>query len=86
MCEVLPSAVPSLAMCLKVWLHGYSEQTHLQVAKSLGFIEHPLHIIPQPRPLPIPSSLHYPGWQVTVGIDWLLNFLIKYHTITKSEQ
>ncbi|XP_043484727.1 hexosaminidase D-like [Leptopilina heterotoma] len=86
MCELLPTAIPSLAICLKVWLHGYSEQTHLQVAKSLGYVDHPLHISPPPRPAPIPNNLLFPGWQVAVGIEWFLNFKIKYHNIVHSEQ
>ncbi|XP_015608135.1 hexosaminidase D [Cephus cinctus] len=86
MCELLPTSIPSLAMCLKVWLHGYSEQTHIQVAKSLGYIDHPLHFAPQPRPAPIPSSLSFPGWQVVVGIEWFLNVKTKFRNIVDSEQ
>ncbi|XP_066601396.1 hexosaminidase D-like [Prorops nasuta] len=86
MSELLPTAIPSLAMCLKVWLHGYSVQTHVQVAKSLGYVDHPLHITPQPRPAPIPSKLLFPGWQIAVGVEWFLNFRTKYHNITNSEQ
>ena len=86
MCELLPAGIPSLALCLKVWLHGYSEQTHLQVAKTLGYSDHPLHITPQPRPAPIPNNLLFPGWQVAVGIEWLLNFKVKYQNIINSEQ
>lgn len=86
MCELLPTAIPSLALCLKVWLHGYSEQVHIQVAKSLGYIDHPFHIIPQPRPAPIPNNLLFPGWQVAIGIEWFINFKTKYHNIIVSEQ
>lgn len=86
MCELLPTAIPSLAICLKVWLHSYSEQIHAQVAKSLGYIDHPLHITPQPRPAPIPCSLSFPGWQVAVGVEWFLNMKIKFHNIVSSEQ
>ncbi|KAJ8664476.1 hypothetical protein QAD02_006138 [Eretmocerus hayati] len=86
MCELLPTAIPSLAMCLKVWLHGYTEQSHNQVAKSLGFIDHPLYVTPPLRPVPIPSSLQYPGWQIAVGIEWFLNYTTKYHGLVNSEQ
>ncbi|KAG8040598.1 hypothetical protein G9C98_002594 [Cotesia typhae] len=86
MCELLPAAIPSLALCLRVWLHGYSEQTHMQVAKSLGYIDHPLHINPQIRPAPIPSNLSYPGWQLTGGIEWFLNFKVKFDNTVNSEQ
>lgn len=86
MCELLPTAIPSLALCLKIWLHGYSEQTHTQVAKSLGYIDHPLHLIPQPRPVPIPNNLLFPGWQVAVGMEWFLNFRAKFHNIVTSDQ
>lgn len=87
MCEILPAAIPSLALCIKVWLHGYSEQTHMQVAKSLGYVDHRfLTINPQIRPAPIPSNLQYPGWQVTGGIEWFLNFKTKYEHIVNSEQ
>lgn len=85
-CELLPTAMPSLALCLKVWLHGYSEEIHAQVAKSLGYVNHPLHITPQPRPAPIPNSLLYPGWQIAVGVEWFLNFQTKYLNITTCEQ
>lgn len=67
-------------------MHGYSEQTHMQVAKGLGYIDHPLHIIPQPRPAPIPNKLSFPGWQVATGIEWFINFRTKYHNIIASEQ
>lgn len=86
MCELLPASIPSLALCLRVWLHGYSEQTHMQVAKSLGYIDHPLHINPQIRPAPIPSNLAYPGWQLAGGIEWFLNFKTKYDGMTNSDQ
>lgn len=86
LCELLPTALPSLALCLRVWLHGYSEETHNQVAKSLGYIDHPLHINPQIRPVPIPNNLSYPGWQLTTGIEWFLNFKIKCDNTVNSEQ
>lgn len=86
MCELLPTAIPSLALCLRVWLHGYSEQTHIQVAKSLGYIDQPLHINPQLRPSPIPSNLSYPGWQLTGGIEWFLNFKTKFDAMINSDQ
>ncbi|XP_063980369.1 hexosaminidase D-like [Diachasmimorpha longicaudata] len=86
LCELLPTAIPSLALCLRVWLHGYSEHTHMQVAKSLGYVDHPLHINPQLRPAPIASNLSYPGWQLTGGIEWFLNFKTKYDGMVNSEQ
>lgn len=86
LCELLPTALPSLALCLRVWLQGYSEETHIQVAKSLGYIDHPLHINPQIRPVSIPNNLSYPGWQLTSGIEWFLNFKIKYDNTVNSEQ
>lgn len=86
MCELLPTGIPSLAICLKVWLHGYTEQTHNQVAKNLGYIDHPLNVTPQPRPIPIPNSLNFPGWQIAVGIEWFLNFKTKFHGLVNSEQ
>ncbi|XP_058796637.1 hexosaminidase D-like [Phymastichus coffea] len=86
MCELLPTGIPSLAICLKVWLHGYTEQTHNQVAKSLGYIDHPLFVTPQPRPVPIPNNLNFPGWQVAVGIEWFLNYKTKFHGLVNSEQ
>ncbi|XP_015516621.1 hexosaminidase D [Neodiprion pinetum] len=86
MCELLPTAIPSLVMCLKVWLHGYSEERHLEVAKSLGYVDHPLHIVPQQRPAPIPNKLLFPGWQLAVGIEWFLNFRTKFHHVVDSDQ
>ncbi|XP_014203922.1 hexosaminidase D-like [Copidosoma floridanum] len=86
MCELLPTGIPSLALCMKVWLYGYTEQTHNQVAKSLGYIEHPLYVTPQPRPIPIPNNLLFPGWQIAVGIEWFLNYKTKFHGLVYSEQ
>lgn len=86
MCELLPTAIPSLALCLAAWLHGYSEETHVKVASNLGYIDHPLHINLQMRPAQIPSNLSYPGWQVTSGIEWFLNLKNKFDGIISSEQ
>jgi hexosaminidase len=50
LCELLPVAIPSLALCLKVWLAGaYSGELHMLVAKELGYMDTPLHLNPYPR-------------------------------------
>lgn len=50
LCELLPVAIPSLALCLKVWLTGaYSGELHMSVAKELGYMDTPLLLNPNPR-------------------------------------
>ena len=50
LCELLPVAIPSLALCLKVWLAGaYSGELHVSVAKDLGYMDTPLLLNPYPR-------------------------------------
>nr|CAD7457847.1 unnamed protein product [Timema tahoe] len=50
MCELLPVSIPSLVMCLKVWLNGsFNYNLHLNTAKSLGYSDTPLLLNPYPR-------------------------------------
>jgi hypothetical protein len=86
MCELLPTAIPSLAISLKIWLQGYSEETYNEVAKSLGFIDYPLYVTPQPRPISIPNNLDFPGWEVAMGVESFLNYKTKFHGLVNSEQ
>ncbi|XP_067005152.1 hexosaminidase D [Anabrus simplex] len=87
MCELLAVAVPSLALCLKVWLTGsFNLDVHTSVAKSLGFVDTPLILTPYPRPQPIPQMLNFPGWKVYVGIEWFVNLRVKFRTIVESDQ
>ncbi|CAG2068662.1 unnamed protein product [Timema podura] len=49
MCELLPVSIPSLVMCLKVWLNGsFNYNLHLNTAKSLGYSDTPLLLNPYP--------------------------------------
>ncbi|XP_015191125.1 PREDICTED: hexosaminidase D-like isoform X1 [Polistes dominula] len=86
MCELLPAAIPSLALCLKAWLHGYSEQSHMEVAKSLGY-SNPLDLqtIPHPRQT-MPNELSFPGWEVAVGIEWFIDYKNKYQNVLVNDQ
>nr|CAD7399224.1 unnamed protein product [Timema cristinae] len=87
MCELLPVSIPSLVMCLKVWLNGsFNYNLHLNTAKSLGYSDTPLLLNPYPRPQPVAQLLSFPGWKVMIGVEWFANYKVKYHSIIGSDQ
>ncbi|KAJ4444349.1 hypothetical protein ANN_06141, partial [Periplaneta americana] len=87
LCELLPVSIPSLVLCLKVWLAGaYSGDLHISVAKDLGYMDTPLLLNPYPRPQPVPQQLSFPGWKVRVGVEWFTNLRLKYRSIVESDQ
>ncbi|XP_044732414.1 hexosaminidase D-like [Chrysoperla carnea] len=87
LCELLPCALPSLALCLKVWLNGgYNTNLLKSVSKMLGYINVPLSLEPPIRPTPIPTELLFPGWQILVGMEWFLNTKYRYKSIVESDQ
>ncbi|XP_049776034.1 hexosaminidase D-like isoform X1 [Schistocerca cancellata] len=87
MCELLATSLPSLAVCLRIWMAGtYSSDIHTTVAKALGYYDTPLFLNPYPRPQPVPQQLSFPGWKVRVGVEWFMNLRVKYRNIVDSEQ
>ena len=50
LCELLPTAIPSLAMCLRVWMNrGYDPVIHKAVSDSLGYTQMLMPLMPFPR-------------------------------------
>ncbi|XP_063234522.1 hexosaminidase D-like isoform X2 [Bacillus rossius redtenbacheri] len=87
MCELLPTAIPSLLLCLKVWLNGsFSPSVHVAAAKTLGYADAPLLLNPYPRPQPVAQQLSFPGWKVMAGVEWFANFRVKFSSIVESDQ
>ncbi|GLV34793.1 uncharacterized protein CBL_09274 [Carabus blaptoides fortunei] len=87
LCELLPTAVPSLALCLKTWQSGgYTQQIHDSVSKFLGYTEPPLYLQSPIRPYSIAHELSFPGWQILVGVEWFVNIKAKYRNIVDSDQ
>ncbi|XP_075231653.1 hexosaminidase D-like [Lycorma delicatula] len=87
LCELLPVAIPSLAVCLHVWNNkGFDETVVKCVANALGYPEDCFSFAPYPRPQPIAPELSYPGWKISVGIEWLENLRFKHKNIIESDQ
>ncbi|GLG98746.1 Hexosaminidase domain-containing protein [Gryllus bimaculatus] len=87
LCELLTVALPSLALCLKVWISGsFNSDLHTKVATALGFLDAPLNLSPFPRPQPVPQHLNFPGWKVFVGLEWFANLRVKFRSIVESDQ
>lgn len=84
-CEMLPTAVPSLCFCLKTWLSGgYNPEVHSSVCKDLGL----------PDSFPLIEGLlkihniqfDFPGWQVLLGFEWFCSLRNRYRSIINSDQ
>lgn len=87
LCELLSAALPSLALCLKMWITGsLSNEQTTAVGKSLGFQDSPLNLNPFPRPQQVPQQLNFPGWKVYAGIEWFANLRVKFRSIVESDQ
>ncbi|XP_022901815.1 hexosaminidase D-like [Onthophagus taurus] len=87
LCEILPCAIPTLFLCMKTWLSGgYSQDVYTSISKVLGYTETVLHMEPPIRPIPIPSQLSFPGWQILVGFEWFANIKSKYRSLIDSDQ
>lgn len=87
LCELLPTALPSLALCLRVWLtENFTHEVLKTVSTNLGYTEFPLPLNPYPRPQIIAQELNFPGWRVSVGIEWLANVRVKHMSIVESDQ
>lgn len=87
LCELLPTALPCLAICLSICTeYGYSQEIYKKVSASLGYSQVPLLINPYPRPQAVAPELNFPGWKISTGIEWLANLKGKHLAITNSDQ
>ncbi|CAH1395896.1 unnamed protein product [Nezara viridula] len=87
LCELLPSALPCLAICLSICKENeYTEEIFKKVATSLGYDQVPLLTNPYPRPQAVAPDLNYPGWKITTGVEWLANLKGKHMAIISSDQ
>ncbi|KAJ1526955.1 hypothetical protein ONE63_008502 [Megalurothrips usitatus] len=75
LCEMLPVSLPSLALCLSVWINnGFSIEVLHNVARALGFSDPILMGMDFiPRPKPIPTQLSFPGWKALASIELFCN-------------
>ncbi|XP_049817212.1 hexosaminidase D isoform X2 [Aethina tumida] len=83
-CELLPCAIPSLAVCLKTWLCG-DKLFCSSVRKMLGYTDSFLNNDVPIRP-PLLPQLNFPGWQIFVGFEWFVNLRTRYKNIIESDQ
>lgn len=87
LCELLPPALPCLALCLHVWLtESFTHEVLKTVSTNLGYTEFPVTLNPYPRPQMIAQELSFPGWRLSVGIEWLANVRVKHTSIVDSDQ
>ncbi|KAL1117110.1 hypothetical protein AAG570_004438, partial [Ranatra chinensis] len=87
LCELLPTALPTLALCLSVWKNcGYAPALHKEVATALGYVKVPLLLSPYPRPQPVAAELNFPGWKIAVGVEWFANLHGKHLNIINCDQ
>ncbi|KAK9500753.1 hypothetical protein O3M35_001953 [Rhynocoris fuscipes] len=87
LCELLPAALPSLALCLKICTEGtYNETIYNDITKSLGYTKVPLLLNPFPRPQAVAVELNFPGWKVATGVEWFANLKGKHMTLISSDQ
>lgn len=75
LCEMLPVSLPSLALCLRVWINnGFSVEDFQHIARSLGFSNSCLLGMELlPRPKPIPEDLSFPGWKALASMEVFCN-------------
>lgn len=55
------------------------------VGKLLGYTDVPLHMEPPVRPALISTQLSFPGWEISIGIEWFVNIKAKYKSIIDSD-
>ncbi|XP_046406776.1 hexosaminidase D-like [Ischnura elegans] len=87
LCEMLPVAIPCLALCLQTWISGtFSLEIHDNISKDLGFST-PLLLNPYPRPqLLTQGKLDFPGWEIMVGVEWFTNLQEKIRSVVDGDQ
>ncbi|XP_014239918.1 hexosaminidase D-like [Cimex lectularius] len=83
LCELMPTAIPSLALCLRVCTNGgYDHTLFKRVSSSLGYKEDiPPSMVPFPRPQAVAGELDYPGWRAATGVEWYANLKGKHQTL-----
>uniref|UniRef100_A0A146KRY0 beta-N-acetylhexosaminidase n=1 Tax=Lygus hesperus TaxID=30085 RepID=A0A146KRY0_LYGHE len=88
LCELMPSALPSLALCLKVVSTGsYDAALFKHVATTLGYTGQILPSLnPYPRPQPVATELSFPGWKMLTGVEWFANLRGKHQAVMSSDQ
>jgi len=81
LCELLPSSLPSLALCLSTILQGeFTSQLLDQVSKLLGFASDiPIRAFPRPILIPAESLLQFPGEATYRLTNSLANLDAQYH-------
>ncbi|XP_074040799.1 hexosaminidase D [Leptinotarsa decemlineata] len=88
-CELLPCGIPSLCFCMATWISGgYSQDLEESVRKLLGsdcgtisYLESSTVCLPKTNPQPT-----FPGWQIFVGIEMLMNLRTRYKNLINSDQ
>ncbi|XP_065199818.1 hexosaminidase D-like [Planococcus citri] len=88
LCELIPTGLTSLALCLKTWVNGkYDGAVYKEISTLLGYSdEAPLILYPLNRPLPIAKFLNFPGYQIYIGVEWFANIRARYNYIAFSDQ
>ncbi|BES98736.1 Glycosyl hydrolase family 20, catalytic domain [Nesidiocoris tenuis] len=88
LCELMPAAIPSLALCLKIATTGsYDEDVFKLVATSLGYTGPVMPSMnPHPRPQAVAAELNFPGWKIHTGIEWYANLRGKHQAVMSSDQ
>nr|XP_018917946.1 PREDICTED: hexosaminidase D-like [Bemisia tabaci]XP_018917947.1 PREDICTED: hexosaminidase D-like [Bemisia tabaci]XP_018917948.1 PREDICTED: hexosaminidase D-like [Bemisia tabaci]XP_018917949.1 PREDICTED: hexosaminidase D-like [Bemisia tabaci]XP_018917950.1 PREDICTED: hexosaminidase D-like [Bemisia tabaci]XP_018917951.1 PREDICTED: hexosaminidase D-like [Bemisia tabaci] len=85
LCELLPVAIPSLALCLRTWIESFSLETHRSVSLALGYSSELIPLDPFPRPQHVAENLNFPSWQILTGVGWFANFRSKYYNTINSD-
>lgn len=79
LCELLPTSMPSLALCLETIKNGKFDGSVKESASKLLGSSKTIDIITQPRPQNI-LKLDFPNCEIFVGIQILANLQAQYHT------
>lgn len=85
LCELLPVAVPSLCLCLRVLTQGgFNQEDYVYISNLLGFTN-PINICPLPRPQVVEEGTRFPGSLLYAGIQMWANQRTHYYAIKNSE-
>lgn len=83
LCEVLPEALPCLAICLNVLKTGtFNSDVHLSVSQELQF-ESALPLVPDKRVSP---SCKFPGSEIYLGMFEFLRLELEYEEYMHSDR
>lgn len=82
LCELLPVAIPCLALCLKSIISrtGLTHESYSQVSQEIGYYG---NIEPEvyPRPRPVPPAPSFPGGQLYVLVLHLANVIAELEQV-----